>query len=138
MKENHAQHLRFPAALLRLQVTFKIISENNIFVSAVPEFKRLWNLSFFIVSVGSPEWHAVAGSLLKMENFVLSFAPTHIEASKGGDLGFSHGTYTATLTDPKTGKPAIESGKYVCLYRRQADGAWKAILDVDNPDAPAK
>jgi len=38
----------------------------------------------------------------------------------------------------KTGKPVKQTGKYVTLYRKTADGSWKAILDINNADAPAK
>ncbi len=77
-------------------------------------------------------------AFLDDKDFALSFTPTRVEASKGGDLAYSHGTYTATLTNAKTKKPFTEIGKYVAVYRRQADGSWKAILDIDNADAPAK
>jgi ketosteroid isomerase-like protein len=42
------------------------------------------------------------------------------------------------MTDPKTKKLVTETGKHVAVYRKQADGSWKAILDIDNADAPAK
>jgi uncharacterized protein (TIGR02246 family) len=72
------------------------------------------------------------------KNLALTFAPTGVEASKGGDLAHSYGTYTATMTDAETGNPVTETGKYVCVYRKQSDGSWKSILDINNPDAPAK
>jgi ketosteroid isomerase-like protein len=31
-----------------------------------------------------------------------------------------------------------ETGKYVTIYRKGADGSWKAIQDINNADAPAK
>jgi uncharacterized protein (TIGR02246 family) len=76
--------------------------------------------------------------MLADKNFALGFVPTAVEASKGGDLAYSYGTYTSTMTNPKTKKPVTEHGKYATVYRKQADGSWKAILDIDNADAPAK
>ena len=73
---------------------------------------------------------------LEDKNFALAFAPMGVEGSIGGDLGFSHGTYTATMTDRKTQKPITETGKYVCVYRKQGDGSWKSILDINTPDPP--
>jgi hypothetical protein len=58
--------------------------------------------------------------------------------NKGGDLASSHGRYTSAMTDPKTKKLVTETRKHVTVYRKQADGSWKAILDIDNADAPAK
>jgi len=71
-------------------------------------------------------------------NFALTFTATNVEVSKGSDLAFSHGTFTATLSDAKTRKPVTETGKYVTVYRKTADGSWKAILDINNADAKAK
>ena len=47
------------------------------------------------------------------------------------------------VTDPKfsldlvTAKVA-EKGKYVEVYKKQADGSWKIVEDIHNADAPAK
>jgi uncharacterized protein (TIGR02246 family) len=71
------------------------------------------------------------------KNFAGDFGPIKVDVSKGGDLAYSQGTYTITTTDPKTKKPATEKGKYLTIYRKQADGSWKAIEDMINADAPA-
>jgi ketosteroid isomerase-like protein len=55
---------------------------------------------------------------------------------KTGDLGYSQGAYTMTMTDPKTRKVLSEKGKYVTVYKKQADGGWKAVADIANEDAP--
>jgi uncharacterized protein (TIGR02246 family) len=67
-------------------------------------------------------------------NFSLNFQSTHMEASKGGDMIYSYGTYTMTMTDPKTEKPRNDKGKYLTVYRKQADGSWKAGADTFNSD----
>jgi uncharacterized protein (TIGR02246 family) len=72
------------------------------------------------------------------KNFALTFAPTAVEVARSGDIGYSYGTYSATMTSPKTKKPVTEKGKYVTVYKKQADGSWKAFLDINNADAPAK
>ena len=70
-------------------------------------------------------------------NFALSFEPVQVEVSKGGDLAYSRGAYTATSTDPTTNRPVTAIGKYVILYRKERDGRWVAIHDINNRDAPA-
>jgi hypothetical protein len=40
------------------------------------------------------------------------------------------------MTDPKTKKVLTGKGKYVTVYKRQADGGWKAVADIWNEDAP--
>lgn len=41
-----------------------------------------------------------------------------------------------TMTDAVTKKPVTEKGKYVTIYRKVADGSWKAIQDMNNADGP--
>jgi uncharacterized protein (TIGR02246 family) len=69
-------------------------------------------------------------------NFALSFEPVQVEVSKGGDLAYSRGAYTATSTDPRTNQPVTAIGKYIILYRKERDGRWVAIHDINNRDAP--
>jgi uncharacterized protein (TIGR02246 family) len=68
-------------------------------------------------------------------NFSLTFQSTRAMASKGGDMVYSQGTYTMTMTDPKTKKPMTDKGKYLTVYTKQADGSWKAVADTFNSDS---
>ena len=68
-------------------------------------------------------------------NFVLNFQSTRAVASKGGDMVYSQGTYTMTMTNPKTKKPMNDKGKYLTVYAKQADGTWKAVADTYNSDS---
>ena len=70
-------------------------------------------------------------------NFKITNESLKVEVAKSGDIGYTRGTYTATSTDPKTKKVMLEKGKYVTVFKKQADGSWKAAEDIFNPDAPA-
>lgn len=70
-------------------------------------------------------------------NTALTFTATSVEVSKGSDIAYTQGTYSMTTTDGKTKKPVTEKGTYVTVYKKQADGAWKAIQDINTPEAPA-
>ncbi len=72
--------------------------------------------------------------LLDDPKLSLVFAAQHVEVSKDGDMAASQGTYTMTMTDPKTKKPMTEKGNYVTVYKKQADGSWKAVQDINTPD----
>jgi uncharacterized protein (TIGR02246 family) len=49
-----------------------------------------------------------------------------------GTLGIDRGHYSVTAT-PKAGAPPITSeGRYLVVYRKDADGAWRAWRDFDN------
>ena len=75
--------------------------------------------------------------MLADPNFALTFQSTRAEASKGGDVVWSVGTYSMTVSDPKTKKPVTYKGKYTTVFKKQADGSWKAIVDMVNSDMPA-
>src|SRR5216117_2953682 len=68
-------------------------------------------------------------------NFALSFAPAQVEVSRSGDLAYTRGAYTVT-TDAATSRPATAKGKYIVVYRKEQDGRWVAIHDINNRDAP--
>ena len=38
-----------------------------------------------------------------------------------------------TYTDPATKKPKTESGHYLTVYRKAADGSWQAVEDFITP-----
>ena len=69
-------------------------------------------------------------------NFAHACQASRVEVAKSGDLGYTQGTYTMTTTDPKTKKPVTDKGKYAEVYKKQADGTWKAMADMDSSDIP--
>jgi uncharacterized protein (TIGR02246 family) len=61
---------------------------------------------------------------------------TRVVASKGGDMVYAQGTYSMTMTNPKTKKPITDKGKYLTIFAKQADGSWKVAADTFNSDSP--
>jgi len=66
----------------------------------------------------------------------LKFAATRVEVAKSGELAFTQGTYTMTMTDPATKQVMNDHGSYVTGYRKQADGSWKAVSDIAVSEVP--
>ena len=66
----------------------------------------------------------------------ISWKATKVEVAKSGDLAYVSGTYEETMTDA-TGKPVKDHGKYVEIFKKQADGTWKVVADIWNSDLPA-
>jgi uncharacterized protein (TIGR02246 family) len=87
---------------------------------------------------GREAMRPVLKQMLDDNNLALSFTPAEVVTSKSGDMGYTQGTYSMTMTNPKTKKAETETGKYVTVYKKQADGSWKAVEDINNSDAPAK
>ena len=65
---------------------------------------------------------------------ILSWQPTFADVSRSGDLGYTYGTYERK--ENATSNTASESGNYVRIWRREADGTWKVALDLLNPVPP--
>lgn len=61
---------------------------------------------------------------------MLLWKPQHAEVAQSGDFGYTWGTYTYTL--PGEANP-VGYGKYINVWRKQADGTWKVIADIGNP-----
>ena len=68
--------------------------------------------------------------------FSLDLKTVKVNVSKD-DLAYSQGTYSTSATDPKTKKVMAETGRYVEVYKKQADGSWKIVEDINSPDGPA-
>lgn len=86
---------------------------------------------------GLQEIRVLLTELLKDPAISLQFSPTVTDVSKSGDYGYQRGTYSMVMTDPKTKKPMTETGSYVSVFKKQFDGSWKVVEDI-NVAGPAK
>jgi ketosteroid isomerase-like protein len=68
--------------------------------------------------------------------FTVQIAYTSIEIVLSGDWGFDRGTYMHTVTPKRGGTPLKETGKYLWLYRRTPQGAWKQARVIWNSSDP--
>ena len=60
-------------------------------------------------------------------SFTLTWKPDAAEIAASGDLGFTYGIYTLKQVDTTI------QGTYVSVWKKQADGSWKYVLDTGNP-----
>lgn len=84
---------------------------------------------------GKAEIRALMKRGIDDPNLAVTFAPDQVEVSKGRDLAYVRGTYTVTSPDPVTKQPKTAKGKYIVIYRRDLNGQWKAIHDINNRDS---
>ena len=68
-------------------------------------------------------------------NLKVAFSANRIEVAASGDLAYSRGQYTLTMTNPDTSKPETSTGHYLTVWKKQADGSWKALEDFITPGA---
>jgi uncharacterized protein (TIGR02246 family) len=87
---------------------------------------------------------AAMRAMSKDPAFSLHFQTSKAEVAKSGDVGYTWGVYQLTVTDSTTHKPINDHGSYATVYKKQADGAWKAEVDIASsalppaPPMPAK
>jgi len=65
-------------------------------------------------------------------NITLAWKVTKVEVAKSGELGYLYGTYELSIKDPVV----HDTGKMVEVWKKQADGKWKCIVDTYNSDLP--
>lgn len=75
-------------------------------------------------------------SILLAPGFSGGWKPATVEVARSSDLAYVTGTYEFGQNDA-TGKPAVDKGKYVEVWKKQADGSWKCVADIFNSDLPA-
>ena len=80
--------------------------------------------------------HKFLAEMLKDPALTLKFQASRAEVSKSGDMGYTQGSYTMTMTDPNTKQVINDHGSYVTTYAKQADGSWKAVADIATSDVP--
>lgn len=77
------------------------------------------------------DWAAMLGP-----GTAISWKVSKAEAAQSGDLGYLYGTYSLSMKDPKGGPAVNDTGKMVEIWKKQADGKWKCIVDTFNSDLP--
>ena len=63
--------------------------------------------------------------------FSLAWKPLKAEMARSGDLGYTFGTYERKYRNA-AGETVAETGKYMTIWKKQADGSWKAAVDMGN------
>jgi uncharacterized protein (TIGR02246 family) len=68
-------------------------------------------------------------------SFALSWESTKVEMAQSGELAWVQETYEFTMQGPE-GTLQEDRGKAVLVWKKQADGNWKAVADIFNSDLP--
>ncbi len=60
-------------------------------------------------------------------SFSISWQPQKAIIAKSNELGYTYGVYSLSTKDTSM------QGTYVTIWKKQADGNWKFVLDSGNP-----
>jgi len=63
------------------------------------------------------------------QQYQLTWTPTDALMGPSGDMGYTWGHFEGHSKDAN-GNPVITSGRYITVWRREADGTWKVVLDA--------
>ena len=82
---------------------------------------------------GKPAIRQMVEESFKMPGFRISWQPQSVEVSESGDMAYLIENSQVSFTD-STGKPMTIYNKAVSIWRKQADGTWKNVVDIAAPD----
>jgi len=93
-----------------------------------------------VMMPGEPAWKGRAAIFNGLDGFLKAMkmkeGATHTEdVMVGGSMAVETGTFEWTL-QPKSGPAVKDKGKYLTVWKRQPDGTWKIVRDINNTDIP--
>jgi ketosteroid isomerase-like protein len=117
------------SALIKTETEFaKLLAARNTvdpFLSYLADGVRLYRTNNFPM-VGKE----AASVALAAKPGMLTWQPAKAEVSTSGDLGYTYGTYEFKAIGDN--KP-VEKGNYMRIWKKQANGKWRVVLDLLNP-----
>ena len=69
--------------------------------------------------------------MFAMPGLGLSFELKAVEVSRSGDIAWGYGTYEFATADKKN-HVTTDKGKYIEVWKKQPDGSWKAVAEMNN------
>lgn len=61
--------------------------------------------------------------------YQLTWTPTDAMMGPSGDMGYTWGHFEGHSKDAN-GEPVTTTGRYMTIWRKEADGKWKVVLDA--------
>ena len=68
---------------------------------------------------------------MKGDHYDILWTPIKAEVARSGELGWTWGKYVVVIRN-SDGTETEMYGKYLNIWRKQADGKWKVIVDMGN------
>jgi uncharacterized protein (TIGR02246 family) len=74
---------------------------------------------------------AMVEGMSKIPGFKISWEPLSVSVSKSGDMAYLVEQNQVTVSD-SSGNPITQYNKAVTVWRKEADGTWKNVIDMWN------
>jgi ketosteroid isomerase-like protein len=106
----------------------------------VDDWLKMWDENGVQLAPGAPAFEGIAAITVSItaQHAASDFGQFEImnqEVEVSGDLGFARGTYSFIATPKEGGDEQHFEGKYLTIFKRQADGNWKIYRDCFNPNS---
>ena len=69
------------------------------------------------------------------KSYQLTWTPTAAVMGPSGDMGYTWGHFEGHSKDAN-GNPVVTSGRYMTIWRKEANGEWKVVLDAGANEPP--
>jgi len=83
---------------------------------------------------GKEELRGMLQASYQMPGFKISWEPLSVSVSKSGDMAYMIEKSQATIND-SLGHPLTEYHQSVTIWRKEADGKWRNVVDMWNEEA---
>jgi ketosteroid isomerase-like protein len=83
--------------------------------------------------------HALTKFIAKsftLRDYDIIWHPQKAQVARSGELGYTSGSYEMSFRQPRK-KLFFDKGKYLMVWKKQPDGAWKVLFDISNSDLPS-
>ena len=76
-----------------------------------------------------------ASATWKAADYQLTWSPQGASMGPSNDMGYTWGSYEGRAHD-SNGQTVTTAGRYITIWRKQADGQWKIALEASADDPP--
>jgi ketosteroid isomerase-like protein len=95
------------------------------------------NVALFPANMAPVQGKEAVMTFLKGFPKLSAFTATPAEVGGSGDVSYDRGTYSFTTAAAPNAPSMTETGIYLAISKRQADGTWKVMRDIWHSDSPA-
>jgi ketosteroid isomerase-like protein len=89
----------------------------------------------FPIAEGKEAIRKSIASAFEIPDYKLTWHLNKVGVARSGDLGYTSGSYDNSFKDA-SGTTIFDRGKYLTVWKKQADGSWKVLFDMYNSDLP--
>jgi ketosteroid isomerase-like protein len=110
---------------------------------SIEKIMSYWADDAIFLSSGQPQLNGkieiskMVESSLKNPDFKISWEPMTVVVSESGDMAYMIEKNQMTMKD-SSGSPVIKYGKVVTIWKKDARGSWKNVVEVGVDDPVQK